>query len=312
MVKIREFTFDDAPAVVGIRNRIQPEPITVEQFNAWRKADSERPDCVSCQFVAEDESGRVVGSAGLYYSSDNPPGLFNAGVSVLPEDRRQGVGQALIGVIEPLARQHGAQALRAWCRGEDQASRAWAEKRGFVVDRVRTESVLDLDGWDRTRFAADLERVRSSGIQLVTVQGMPESEEILRGIWTLGGETIKDIPGFEDQMEPYETWLRAFAGGASNRVVALALDQGRVVGVSIIRLRPGEGGNTEYTGVLREYRGRGVALAVKLLTIDAAVAAGVPAIRTNNDSDNPPMLRVNEKLGYRMVPGPLRLKKVLA
>ena len=57
------------------------------------------------------------------------------------------------------------------------------------------------------------------------------------------------------------------------------------------------------TGVLRDYRGRKIAQALKLLTIRYAQAYGAATIRTSNDSENAPMLAINRKLGYKPLPG---------
>jgi GNAT superfamily N-acetyltransferase len=47
-----------------------------------------------------------------------------------------------------------------------------------------------------------------------------------------------------------------------------------------------------------DYRGRGLARAVKLQTLAQAVELGIPAVLTDNDSENAPMLHINEVLGY--------------
>ena len=57
------------------------------------------------------------------------------------------------------------------------------------------------------------------------------------------------------------------------------------------------------TGVDRAHRGRGVALAIKLLAIRCARRYGAVYIRTHNDSENAPMLAINRKLGYQPQPG---------
>jgi RimJ/RimL family protein N-acetyltransferase len=60
---------------------------------------------------------------------------------------------------------------------------------------------------------------------------------------------------------------------------------------------------TGYTCCDPGYRGRGIARAVKLQTLAQAVELGVPVVRTDNDSENAPMLHINETLGYVRRPG---------
>jgi len=67
-----------------------------------------------------------------------------------------------------------------------------------------------------------------------------------------------------------------------------------------------------HTGVLKEYRGRKIALALKLLAIRFARACGATYIRTNNDSQNAPILAINEKLGYKPQQGLFRCLKELS
>lgn len=160
-----------------------------------------------------------------------------------------------------------------------------------------------------------LERVESTGIRLATFDGdVPPA--IVAGLWDLERLTAPDVPDYEPDasfptLELYQQQSYAYT---KPRLTAVALDGERVVGATWLNYtRPAyTGGYTGYTGVLREYRGRSIALAVKLLTVQGAVERGVPRMRTNNDFENPAMLAVNEKLGYRMVPGPRRIKKSLA
>ena len=52
-----------------------------------------------------------------------------------------------------------------------------------------------------------------------------------------------------------------------------------------------------------DFRGRGLAQAIKLQSLAQAVELGIPRVIADNDSENAPMLRINEKLGYRLRPG---------
>jgi RimJ/RimL family protein N-acetyltransferase len=56
--------------------------------------------------------------------------------------------------------------------------------------------------------------------------------------------------------------------------------------------------DTGLTGVRREYRRRGLAIALKLACLDKARAMGAPRVRTWNASNNVPMLAINEQLGF--------------
>ena len=66
------------------------------------------------------------------------------------------------------------------------------------------------------------------------------------------------------------------------------------------------------TGVRREYRGRGIAVALKLKVIDFARRNGYRKLKTWNASNNAPMLAVNTKLGFKREVGWITLEKALA
>jgi RimJ/RimL family protein N-acetyltransferase len=77
---------------------------------------------------------------------------------------------------------------------------------------------------------------------------------------------------------------------------------GRRVGVGTvgrIYMHPPE----HMTAVLRRWRGRGLASALKGATIAWAIDNAFDALITGNDVDNAPMRAVNARLGYRPTPG---------
>ena len=49
--------------------------------------------------------------------------------------------------------------------------------------------------------------------------------------------------------------------------------------------------------------------AVKLQSLAQAIALGVPYVYTDNDSENAPMVHINERLGYGPRPGLVGLLK---
>jgi GNAT superfamily N-acetyltransferase len=166
--------------------------------------------------------------------------------------------------------------------------------------------------FDEAPFAAVVERVAQSGITFLGFMGRPP-EPYLRGFWAVDNATTHDVPGYGDATLPtYERWLADVEPYFPRSYVQFALDGDEVIGISTLEISAdGTAANTGMTGVLREYRGRNIALALKLQTIAEAKRLGLKLMRTNNDPDNPPMLAVNRKLGYVFIPGPRRLRKAL-
>lgn len=310
MVTVRECRPEDYEGVSVICCLTRPEPFSAEEL---REEDRRaRLAGTFTRLVAEDEAGRIVGYGCAEQFPWLPEGEWELYAVTHPDHRRQGVGSAIYQAVEQIAVKGGATAFSAFCRSTDPYFLEWAQRRGFATDLARTESVLELADWDSSRFAGHVERVQAGEIRLAVYDG-ETPEAIVRGLWELEKLTGPDVPDYrpEAPFPTFEVYWQMWREYTEPRLTVVALDGDRVVGTSFLFYshRPGKGGYTGYTGVLREYRGKGLALALKLLTVEGAVARGVPRMRTNNDFENPPMLAVNEKLGYKLVPGPIRLKK---
>lgn len=140
---------------------------------------------------------------------------------------------------------------------------------------------------------------RVSGVDLRSLASLDPHD-----VYELDAEAMQDVPG-EVAMDDvtFEQWLgdcwRHPDTDLEASVAAVVDDR---VG-SFSDLRVGSGGRavTDMTGTLRAYRGRGLALMVKRATLANAARQEVRVVLTENDETNRPMLRVNDKLGYRPV-----------
>lgn len=130
----------------------------------------------------------------------------------------------------------------------------------------------------------------------------PETFE--RELWRLIQDVLADVPMPEPYVdEPFEDWTRMYFKPTldpKTRVVAIADD--RLVGLSELSANKVDGrmALTGLTGVLRDYRRRGIARAMKLASIEVARQKGVEQIFTDNEENNP-MFLLNEELGFRHV-----------
>jgi mycothiol synthase len=190
-------------------------------------------------------------------------------------------------------------------REDDEESIRFVEHRGFVEIERQKEVVLDL-------AAADVQAPRApDGIAIVSRAERPGLE---RAEYELGRAAGRDIPGLDGTHEAsFEEW-RSFAvdrPGVDPELCFLAIAGDDLVGSAGIVVI----GGIAYhglTAVAREWRGRGIAEALKRSQIAAAKARGFTRLVTESQHANLPMRRLNEKLGYEPVPGSIVYRGPLA
>jgi GNAT superfamily N-acetyltransferase len=123
-------------------------------------------------------------------------------------------------------------------------------------------------------------------------------------------ESFPDIPGGDEPESAGD--LAEFRARDVDRpgipadafMVALDARTDRVVGYASLSMVPGSRTVAwhDMTAVVRDWRGRGVAGALKRATIGWAIANGLDALETGNDLDNAPMRAVNARLGFQPLP----------
>jgi GNAT superfamily N-acetyltransferase len=155
------------------------------------------------------------------------------------------------------------------------------------------------------------ERIHSAGVTIATAAELGGGAVYpkLHEVNTAAHWDVPTTVHFEP--DPYEVWLEWMAppNVLPERVWVATVD-GEPVGFSFLTYRPGLV-DTGFTGVLREHRNKGIARALKLETLVQAIDLGVEAVETDNDSENAPILHLNEQIGYREVDGQLQFHKPL-
>lgn len=298
----------DLARIAELYNTANPEPITAERAAEW---ESHVPEGAVRQYqLAVDATGAVVGYGDCWHYPHMVKSKFMVEIVVDPPCRRQGIGTLLYRSALDYSQENGATGLETKVRDHEPESRHFAEARGFAVDRQIFESTLDLTTFDETPFADVLESVRSQGIRFFSLAETGNTEMNQRRLYDLNRRNVLDIPGSDGTFQRFEDFEKNVFGASWFRPEGqiLAADGERWVGLSAVGYFPQT--NSAYnmfTGVEREYRGRHLALALKLLANRFAHSLGAAYVRTNNDSQNAPILAVNRKLGYVPQPGYYRM-----
>ncbi|WP_066296242.1 GNAT family N-acetyltransferase [Bacillus sp. FJAT-29937] len=263
--------------------------------------------------VAEGEKGHIIGYGASYRAPWADPGQLGSIFCVHPDFREQGVGEMILSHIENWANEHQASVLSSIVMDWIDVSLPFVQKRGFSLDAHVFELVLDLNQFDSTKYVDLIEQITKSGIQFVTLADMP-GEETEHKLYELCVETSKDNPGQYESLPPFAQWRNEFLPEDSSRNdwVFITIDGKRFVGVTQLFSTEDAGVvYTNYTGVQKEYRGRGIAKALKRISIDAAIKAGAHTMITDSEESNAPMQNVNRSIGYIPGKGHYRILKKL-
>jgi len=210
--------------------------------------------------------------------------------------------------IETAAVTQGALMLLAYAGEDEPEMLETLASLGYTRERAEKVWILDLKRHGARlvdEAAAACKTMEGSGIRLLTVADWDDAEKY-RKLYRLNEETIQDVPHtlpiVTEAFEDFER--RVHAPDRRDDRWWIACDGDRVIAMSYLKYPPVRG--TVWTGFTcadREFRGRGIARAVKLQSLAQAVHLGVPEVQTDNDAENAPMLHINETLGYERRPG---------
>lgn len=237
--------------------------------------------------IATDQD-EVVGYGNLWLPA-TPGDRVRVSIQVPPATRRHGIGGALTDEITRLAEEAGARRLLAVV-GDDDASKAFAERRGFTIDRQMTHSRADLAGIPEPAAVPD-------GLRLADY-----SELDPRLIWAATAAVAEGDPSGLSSAPAYDEWVATDWGHPDLRrdlSIALLADDQVVSFVTTTADPDRQVIWSNLTGTIPAYRGHGLAKVVKSAALARSRDAGFVTAFTGNDANNQPMLAVNRWLGYQ-------------
>jgi mycothiol synthase len=300
---IREFTPEDYPALVAINNAVEPE--YPESEEEWRAGDAHRdPKCLWKRWVVEREGAPVAFGGYHQWSGMYHPRKFHMGISVHPEHQGRGVGTALYETILTALEPLDPLCLRTGAREDRQTALRFLANRGFEEEFRAWESRLDLGAFDPSPYDGHVEQVKAGGIEIRTMKELASDPERDRKLYEMIHEVEEDIPSPDQITKPdFDHWLERLRNSPNLLedawFIAVDSSNGRYAGIS--QLWASKASNVLYTGltgIRREYRRKGIAMALKLCALEYARRQGCPEVRTWNAQVNAKMLAINVRLGF--------------
>jgi RimJ/RimL family protein N-acetyltransferase len=204
--------------------------------------------------------------------------------------------------------EQGSRTLLAYCAEDEPEMLRSLAALGYARERIEKVWELDL-GKHGPRLVEEAANARDAmdreGVKLTTVAEWNDPDKFQK-LHHLNERTIQDVPhSLPIVPESFEDFMKRFKS-PDRRLDRwwIAVDGDRAVAMSYLKFPPVRGTVwTGYTCTDRDYRGRGIARAVKLQSLAQAVELGAGVVQTDNDSENAPMLHINERLGYVRRPG---------
>jgi GNAT superfamily N-acetyltransferase len=303
-VSLRPFEDADYGRLVAVGSALDPGyPFTPDMLR-HRDATLD-PRVRSLRLVADVDGQGAIGFGRVMHMWWNfHPRRYVLRIEVEPAWQRRGMGSLLFERLFAELQAWQAEVVRSEARANRPAGVAFLERRGFVEWRRRWDSVLDVATADE---AALRRRALSSDITITNYPAelLRRGERLARDLYDMETLAMRDEPGMDGHAEsPSFERFRAIeldTPDALPEANFLALASEQLVGVSRVMrdLQHPDVLRQSLTGVHPDFRGRGIAHALKLRTLEFARAHGYREIRTSNDSSNGPMLHINDAVGFQ-------------
>ena len=304
---VRPFRDDDCETRSRLATRLEPDrPFTAKELRQWDRTFRE-PHLVKLDFIVEE---RASGAGVAYGSLHHSPEMYHSRrfwveVEVDPDHQHRGIGRTLYEQLEGLARERSVEVLWAGVRADDLRSVRFFEQAGFAVQRRSWMSRLSLEAATAETLGVG-QKGPISGVTFTTLaEEGADRRDVQERLYRLDLEASRDAPRMEKMtaisFEQYSE--HTFRDPRYDpEAVFLARAGGEYVAMSTLYRWPAETDTlmVGFTGTLPAYRGRGLATELKRRAVEFARARGYRYLRTFNDSENPRIWAINQKLGFQV------------
>lgn len=313
-IKIRQFTSTDYPTLASIEKSCFPEYAdTPEELAHY---DSIREPFIKWNRFLAEMDGHPVASA-LYSQRESAfhPQKFRVDIIVHPDWQRQGIGTSLLNHLLSELAPFEPILLSAHAQEGRMGGPEFLRKNHFIEVMRDWESRLNLSEFDPNKNLDVLKKVEAQGITLKSLAELADDPDRDRKLFAMDWQIVLDIPTTDVRTKPTFEFFRKRELDSPDFLPEgwfVALDGDRYVGESVIQRSPANGDlYVGTTGVLPEYRRRGIATALKLLATTFAKNYSSGELKTWNAQSNRAMLSINESMGFVKQPAWISFEKRL-
>lgn len=315
MLTIREFGQGDYEGLAWLDNALFGGQTTV--YDLEQRDAARDPNLGFVRFIATWGWGETIG---MIEATQRPAPWYSRGevrVGVREDFRRRGIGGALLGVLETILKERGNDAILLYTGEFDSSINHFLWHRGYAESFRGYSQWLPLENAHPEAHHVDWERLSKADIHLRSLSQLRHEWDCAEKFYDLYLCLENDAPradaeyvalSFEEFCQNNFDSPSALPDG-----VTIAVQHGNYIGLNILYLDSSGGVlHNGLTGVRSQFRGLGLALALKLEGIRYGQQHGFSGITSFNASSNTAILRLNEKLGFIRSPATIEWRKRLS
>jgi GNAT superfamily N-acetyltransferase len=314
MLTIREFQHGDYEGLAWLENALtggQTNAFELEQRDTTRD-----PNLGFVRFIAAWGWGETIG---MIEATQRPAPWYSRGevrIGVREDFRRRGIGGVLLGVLESVLRERGSDLIMLYTNELDASINYFLWHRGYSESFRGFSQWLPLERVNPDEHVVDWQRLNQADVHLRSLSALRHEWDCAQKFYDLYLNLENDAPRADADYIPlsFEEFCQNNFDSPSALPdgVTIAVQHGQYIGLNILYLdSSGSVLHNGLTGVRREFRGLGLALALKLEGIRYGKQHGFSGITSYNASTNTAILRLNEKLGFIRSPATLEWRKKL-
>jgi mycothiol synthase len=307
----------DLEGLVWLENGVLGSNLTVDELA--RRDATRAADLAWLRLVARLD-WQIVGA--IEATQKPSPWLTRAEVrvGVRPDHRGRGIGRALVLSLESHLREAGAGMMLAYTGEFDFGYNHFLWRVGFSEVFRGYPQYLPLQGVNLERISVDWGRIAEAGVEFRTLAEVRFEWDCAAKLYALYTELEADVPQADAAVAPksFEAFCADIFDSPSSLpdgvMLAVRLREWGMeyIGCNVLyRDDAGQVLHNGLTGVRREWRGLGLALALKYKGIEFARNAGFVGITTFNASENSAILTLNQKFGFERGGATLEWRKPL-